>query len=202
MCRKQNCLLLVGKVKSWRVGSPPPFGSRADWSASASLAAAFTIGRRSAYRHSECLPIRDRNQAVQHQVHQCQAVRVLDMLHAVKGGAAMLALLPLPHQGRCAGANSDPPRSKPRCPPQDPWMTSSSVGRITATMQSISGRGVNTDRPELFHLAFAVQQPFIRTGRPDPLSRAVPVQLVDLADQRRQRRRLFDRSCWRCQDLF
>ncbi len=24
-CKKQNCLLLVGKVKSVRVGRPPPF---------------------------------------------------------------------------------------------------------------------------------------------------------------------------------
>ena len=72
-----------------------------------------------ACRRSGCRPI----DAVQHQVHQRQAVRVLHVLHAVEGVAAVLALLRFgpARRSRCARAGSGWRRSESRrCRPPGP----------------------------------------------------------------------------------
>ena len=156
--------MLVGKVKSSRVGSPPPFLVPKGGLVRISVG----LGQRLAFWR-ERVAVADagasgRVDAVQHQVHQRQPVRVLHELHAVEGACA----------GTCAAA----PRSRlsgSLCSLDvavggdeeaagagrrvlDDLVRLSASSR--ATMQSISGRGVKYwPAPDFFSLAFFSSSP-------------------------------------------
>lgn len=88
-------MLLVGKVKSVRVGSPPPFlvpkGGLVRMSVAPCLPSASPSWPRVSPANAGGVGVGV--QPVQHQIHQCQAVRVLDVLHAVEGAAAVFTLV-------------------------------------------------------------------------------------------------------------
>ena len=163
-CRKQSCLLLVGKVKSSRVGRPPPFlvpnGGLVRITSPCGSASPF--GR-------ERVAVADAGSrrvgldAVQHQVHQREPVRVLHELHAVervRAGTCLLRLGPARRGRLCSldvavGGDEEAAGAGRR-------VLDHVVERRLHQRhhESISGRGVKYwPAPDFFSLAFFSSRP-------------------------------------------
>ena len=192
MCwRKQSCLLLVEKVKSLRVGAPPPFlvpkGGLVRMSVAPCLRALRLLPKRVAVADTGSVGVG--LEPVQHQVHQRQPVGVLHVLHAVERiapihallrlgpgvGVAVLADVAVGGDEKAPGAGSgvlddvvEPrPHHRHHAVDQRP-------GR-----EVLAGAG-------LLLVGVLLQQPFVEIAE-SFLPRAVPVELVDLAHQRGER---------------